>query len=173
MKRLHDFGLIIALILLVSYSVFAQQDLRICAIRVSFQEDQNSLTTGNGLFVLDTSNIEPFTVDPPPHNRSYFQDQIIAVKNYFNAASKGQLNITGEVFPLSQDGAYQLPREMNYYNPNTTDQENDRQLAQLLLDAVQLADLDPAIDFEQYDVITVFHAGVGKDIDVGLHQDIS
>lgn len=170
MKRLHGFGLIIAYILLVSFSIFAQQDLKICAIRVSFQEDQNSLTTGNGLFDLDTANVEPFTVDPPPHNRSYFQDQLIAVENYFAAASKGQLNISGDVFPISQNDSYQLQNEMNFYNPNTTDEENDRRLAQLLIDAVELADLDPAIDFSQYDLITIFHAGVGKDIDVGFDE---
>jgi len=170
MKRINESSLIIAFIILFSHSVYAQQELKICALRVSFQEDQNSLTTGNGLFLMDTSNIEPFTVDPPPHNKSYFQDQIIAVKNYFFAASKGQLNITGEVFPLSQNDSYQLPYEMNFYNPNTTDEENDRQLAQLLIDAVQLADLDSNIDFSQFDVVTVFHAGIGKDIDVGFDE---
>ncbi|MCK5033248.1 MAG: T9SS type A sorting domain-containing protein [Calditrichia bacterium] len=170
MKRIHDFSLIIALIILLTHSVFAQQELKICALRVSFQEDQNSLTTGNGLFLTDTSGVDQFTVDPPPHNRSYFQDQIIAVNNYFLAASRGHLNISGEVFPLSQNNSYQLPNEMNYYNPNTTDDENDRRLAQLLIDAVQLADMDADIDFSQYDVVTIFHAGVGKDIDVGFDE---
>jgi len=171
MKRIHDSGLLIViLILLLSQIVFAQQDLRICALRVSFQEDQNSLTTGNGLFLMDTTENETYTIDPPPHNRSYFKDQILAVKNYFLAASKGQLIISGEVFPLLQNSSYQLPHEMNYYNPNTTDEENDRQLAQLLIDAVQMADADSDIDFSQFDVVTIFHAGVGKDIDVGFDE---
>ena len=171
MKRIHDSAfLIVILLLLLSQLIFAQQELKICALRVSFQEDQNSLTTGNGLFLMDTTDNETFTIDPPPHNRSYFQDQIIAVKNYFLAASKGQLVISGKVFPLSQNDSYQLPYEMNYYNPNTTDEENDRQLAQLLIDAVQMADSDPDIDFSQFDVVAVFHAGVGKDIDVGFDE---
>ena len=69
--------------LLLAINVFAQQELKICAIRVEFQEDQNELTTGNGLFNYDTTGITQFTIDPPPHDRSYFQDQIIAVKNYY------------------------------------------------------------------------------------------
>jgi M6 family metalloprotease-like protein len=170
MKKIYDSSLIIVFFLLLTHLVFAQQELKICALRVSFQEDHNSLTTGNGLFLMDTTGVDSFTIDPPPHNKSYFQDQIIAVKNYFLAASKGQLNITGDVFPLSQNESYHLSHEMNYYNPNTTNEENDRQLAQLLIDAVQLADSDTAINFSQYNIVTVFHAGVGKDIDVGFDE---
>jgi M6 family metalloprotease-like protein len=171
MKKQHDPGLLIVIIvLLFSQFVFAQQELKICALRVSFQEDQNSLTTGSGLFLMDTTDNETYTIDPAPHNKSYFQDQLIAVKNYYLAASKGQLIVSGEVFPLVQNDFYQLPNDMEFYNPNTTDEVNDMQLTQLLVDAVQLADLDPNIDFSQFDVITIFHAGVGKDIDVGFDE---
>jgi M6 family metalloprotease-like protein len=159
--------------LLLVISVFAQQELKICAIRVEFQEDQNDLTTGNGLFNYDTIGITPFTIDPPPHDRSYFQDQIIAVKNYFLAASKGKLNISGTVYPAGNDLAYRLPNDMGFYNPNTTEEENNLQLAQLFTDAIIQADAD--ITFDEFDLVTIFHAGVGRDIDLGFDatpQDI-
>ena len=65
--------------------LLAQQHLDIYALRVEFQEDNNNLTTGNGHFVsednidlmLQDINIDSFTIDPPPHDRRYFQDQII------------------------------------------------------------------------------------------------
>ncbi|MEZ4763148.1 MAG: hypothetical protein R3C26_08105 [Calditrichia bacterium] len=60
------------------------------------------------------------------------------------------------------------------YNPNTSAQAVDR-IARLLRDAIQLADADDQIDFSKYNTVVVFHAGVGRDIDLGLDdtpQDI-
>ncbi len=59
--------------------------LRILAIRVDFQEDNNSLTTGNGKFELDPST-EAF-IDPPPHDLTYFQHQLLALSNYYRRVS--------------------------------------------------------------------------------------
>jgi len=118
----------------------------------------------------DISQVTPYTIDPPPHDRSYFQDHIIAVHNYYQAASKGKLNITGTVFPLNNQSVYLLPREMGYYNPNTSEEENNYRLAQLFTDAINIADSDPDITFTNYDLITIFHAGVGKDIDLGFDE---
>jgi len=156
------------LVFLFTSSTYAQQEIRICALRVDFQPDQNPLTTGDGQFIFDSSKVTPFTIDPPPHDRSYFQDQILAVHNYYQAASRSQVNISGTVFPRSQNGAYRLPQEMGFYNPNTTEEENNQQLARLFMDAITIADQDPHIVFADYDLVTIFHAGVGKDIDLGF-----
>jgi M6 family metalloprotease-like protein len=160
----------IALILFLGLAVstvHAQQVIKICALRVDFQPDQNLLTTGDGLFLFDSSQVNFYTVDPPPHNRSYFQDQILSVDNYFQSASKGIIQVNGTVFPREQNGAYRLPHDMGYYNPNTTADENNRQLAQLFIDALSAADQDADIHFGDFDLVTIFHAGVGKDIDFG------
>jgi M6 family metalloprotease-like protein len=153
---------------LVFDAVYAQQQIKICALRVDFQPDQNPLTTGDGLFLYDSSRVTPYTIDPPPHDRSYFQDQILAVNNYYQAASRGLLQIKGTVFPRVQNSAYRLPHDMGYYNPNTTVAENNRQLAQLFFDALTVADQDSQIHFNDFDLVTIFHAGVGKDIDFGF-----
>ena len=150
--------------------VLAQEELKICVLRVEFQPDENTLTTGNGQFILDKSDVSSYTVDPPPHNRSYFQDQILAVHNYYMAASKGKLSISGRIFPLNDDSAYILPEEMGYYNPNTTATENNNRLAQLFVEIITLADNDPDITFADYNLIAIFHAGVGKDIDLGFDE---
>ena len=157
-------------ILIFSSSLFSQDYLKICAIRVEFQSEENNLTTGDGRFIMDASNVTPFTVDPPPHDRRYFQDQVIAVNNYFETASKQKLSISGQVFPLENTASYQLPNPMGYYNPNTSDEENNLQLAQLFLDAITVADQDEDITFSNYDVVVIFHAGVGNDVDLGFDE---
>lgn len=138
--------------------------LSVCAIRVEFVEDNNRLTTGNGKFMIDTVTTDPYAIDPTPHNRLYFQDQIRAAANYFHRVSGGRLVIRGDVFPRTENGAYQLANEMGYYNPNTTDAEINLGLSQLFTEAIEAAARDAAIDFSQYDLVVVFHAGVGKDI---------
>ncbi|NOX38699.1 MAG: T9SS type A sorting domain-containing protein [Calditrichaeota bacterium] len=148
--------------------------IRVLAIRVEFQEDTDETTTGNGKFDLSQSD-DPFQIDPPPHNRLYFEDHLLFLKNYYWKVSRGRLLVLGEVFPREIDAAYQLPQKMAAYNPNTTPDEINRGLANLFRDALLAAAEDPEIDFRRYQSVIVFHAGVGKDVDLGFDatpQDI-
>jgi M6 family metalloprotease-like protein len=169
------FGRYVVLICLLYSYLVPQENVHICALRVQFQEDNNELTTGTGRLMMDSAHVVPFTIDPPPHNRAYFQDQIAAVHHYYQQASSGKLAVTGSVFPLQQDSAYTMPHTMGYYSPNRTEEENNRRLAELFIDAVTKADQDDAVAFADYDLVVIFHAGVGKDIDLGYDatpQDI-
>lgn len=170
MYDIRTYVLSVFSILIFSSSLFSQENLKICAIRVEFQPEDNRLTTGDGRFMMDASDITPYTVDPPPHDRRYFLDQIIAVNNYFGAASKQKLSVTGQVFPLENTASYELPHPTGFYNPNTTDEENNLQLAQLFLDAIAISDQDEDITFSDYDVVVIFHAGVGNDVDLGFDE---
>ena len=163
--------IIFCLILLLAFQEISSaqnstntQTIHICAIRVEFQEDNNELTTGNGKFMIDTVTTDPYAIDPAPHNRLYFQDQLQAAANYFNNVSNGKVIVSGDVFPRESDEAYHLEHPMGYYNPNTTEAEINKGIAQLFIDAVQAADQDDDIIFENYDLVVVFHAGVGRDI---------
>jgi M6 family metalloprotease-like protein len=167
---LRKYALSLVSILIFSSSLFSQDYLKICAIRVEFQPEDNNLTTGDGRFMMDASEVTPYTVDPPPHDRRYFLDQFIAVDSYFAAASKQKQSVSGQVFPLDNVAAYELPETMGYYNPNTSDEENNLQLAQLFLDAITAADQDEDITFANYDVVVIFHAGVGNDVDLGFDE---
>jgi M6 family metalloprotease-like protein len=161
-------------------NLFAQQHLELYALRVEFLEDDNTLTTGNGHFIMQETDSNPFTIDPPPHDRNYFQDQIIAVNNYFFAASKGKFSVTGTVFPLQNDSSYRLNLPMGYYNPNSTEEENNWRLAQLFIHAISYADTSTTNQiFSDFDpdsnLVVIFHAGVGRDVDLGYDstpQDI-
>lgn len=162
----------IVLLLLFSLTlVYAQPEpVKICALRVDFTEDQSSLTTGNGLFMIDTLTQDNFAIDPAPHNRLYFEDQIRAVAHYFESVSGGKQEVSGTVFPLSSDSAYHLPHPMGWYNPNGTDEQNNLGLARLLSDAVEAAKNSGDVDFSDFNLVVVFHAGVGKDVDVGYDE---
>ena len=136
------------------------RSLSILAIMVEFQEDDDDRTTGNGKFDLSVS--EDLTIDPAPHNRSYFQNQLKALSNYYNSVSGGKLILSGDVY----DQVFVLPHEMGYYNPATTDEAESNGLAELFRDAVKQADAS-GVPFSDYDTYIVFHAGVGRDIDFG------
>ena len=173
-RRLLALWLLFALLPAAVFS--APDTLRICALRVEFQYDTSELTTGNGKFMVDTVTTQPYAIDPAPHDRQYFQDQILAAANYFKAVSNGKLIVTGDVFPSASKGAFQLPKPMTAYNPNTTAEAINQGIANLFLDAVNAADASQDnIDFGSYDLVVVFHAGVGKDINIGYDttpQDI-
>ncbi len=138
--------------------------VRILALRVEFQPDNLSTTTGDGTFDLSTSAAT--TIDPPPHDRNYFQAQLLALANYYYSVSGGKLVIRGDVFPRDDKSAYRLAHRMDYYNPPEASSNSalrDQRLAQLFRDAVQLADADSEVSFSSYDCVIVFHAGVGQD----------
>ncbi|MBD3225182.1 MAG: T9SS type A sorting domain-containing protein [Caldithrix sp.] len=177
-KRLINLLSLLGIIFFNILSVHAQftkDSLKICALRVEFEEDNDPLTTGNGRFMVDTVTTDPNAIDPAPHNKLYFEDQIKAAANYFENVSRGRLKVTGDVYPQNAEGAYQLDKKMAAYNPNTTDDAINKGIAELFVDAVQAADDQDDIPFQNYDLVVIFHAGVGKDVDIGYDptpQDI-
>ncbi len=138
------------------------ETLRILALRVSFVPDTAKTTTGDGTFQLAKN--DSVYIDPPPHNRTYFQAQLASLAHYYRIVSNRKLIIQGDVYPLSQNASYTLPHTMDYYNPNKTDAELDQRLSELLRDALMAAAARDPIPAERYDGIFVFHAGVGKDV---------
>ncbi len=136
--------------------------LRILALRVSFQPDTLPTTTGDGTFQLAKN--DSIYIDPPPHNRTYFQAQLASLAHYYRTVSHGKLLIQGDVYPLSLNASYRLPHTMAYYNPNKTEAELDQRLSELLRDALEAAAQNDNIPAERYDGIFIFHAGVGKDV---------
>lgn len=127
---------------------------------VDFQSDNDSQTSGDGKFQLQT-NISGL-IDPPPHNATYFSNKLEFVKNYFQKVSDGRLTISGTV--LSQ--VVPLTNPLSSYSPVATGGTN-KALATLVIDAWRKADsMYQAVDFSQYDAFVVFHAGVGRDIDL-------
>ena len=141
--------------------------VRVLVLRAEFVADSSDRTTGNGTFIL-TPPAEP-VLDPPPHNKSYFDAQLTALANYYSTVSNGKLRIMWTIYPQSETQAYQLPNKMQYYAPGKNNPKADERLAELLQDAIGVAEETDQIPFSRYDSFMLFHAGVGSD--VGLDFD--
>ena len=69
-------------------------DLKIAFLRVSFDAEDFPGFTGDGDFLLTSSDIcGKYIVDPPPHDRNYFSSHIVAVDNYFRAISHDKFGL--------------------------------------------------------------------------------
>lgn len=157
---------IVLLTALTVASVFAET-LTVAVIRVEFQPDESPATAGDGQFIMsDESGLvcPEWTIDPPPHNATYFMDHLKAANNYWQKVSAGSVNIdtvNSKVFPSHPDSAYLLPQEMLYYQPYLEDFDETAKLMELSQDAIDLADAE--VNFNQFTTVILTHAGMGGD----------
>ena len=148
------------------------QELKVAVLRVAFQPDSSPATTGDGSFVMeDTVDLacDDWSLDPPPHDRIYFQDHLTAMDNYWQRVSGGAVYVNmseSEVYPLIQSEVYQLPHEMLYYHPYLEDYDETEKLFELSRDVIAMA--DPDINFDEYTTIILAHAGMGGDFAFAL-----
>jgi M6 family metalloprotease-like protein len=142
------------------------ETLLILALRVNFQEDSTTLTTGNGKMVLepDTSYGQEYEDEErnlwyePAHDSLYFHHQMVALRNYWWDASNHHLWLEWKIVPEDPDSAYTMPHKMTYYGDPWNFVSG---IFNLLKDAVAVADTDAVanIDFSDYDSYILFHAG--------------
>ena len=154
----------------------------IIGIMVEFQPEveDDPRTTGDGTFLLQSDidslvtcyqseqlRCNGFLVDPPPHNVSYFEDQIKATKNYFLNISKNNI----ESFNYQMiDSIYQLDKKMSEYSGMSSYDNPEEAIALLYSEGLELASLDIEALINDNDniniddvLIVMFHAGVGED----------
>lgn len=141
--------------------------VKIVAVLVQFQEDNDERTTGNGRFDMSNKYYNPTTqkdtiIDSPPYDSAYFADHLLFLKNYYKKSSKGKLNINFELFGQ----IITLPGNMQSYSPQSG--EGNEKLGNLFRDSWARA--DSFINFSGYDLtrtaFVIFHAGTGRDVDV-------
>jgi len=160
------------LIIALSAISLDAQDLKIAVIRVSFQTDASLATTGDGQFVLhDTVALDcpDWTLDPPPHDATYFSDHLRAANNYWRKVSENHQGVdlaNSAIFPAGDTASYRLPHDMLYYHPYNQDYDETAKLFELSRDAIQLADAD--IAFDGYTTVIIVHAGMGGDFAFAL-----
>lgn len=140
------------------------ETIRVLAALVEFSPDNDPLTTGNGLF--DTS-VSGQTVDPPPHDKAYFKNHLLFLHNYWKKVTNGTIIVVADVV----DSVIRLSREMRSYSPRPTSTTN-LELAQLIhdawrhVDSARLTVNSDTVSFSDYKAFCIFHAGVGRDIDL-------
>jgi len=141
--------------------------VRLLAIRVAFQKDNDARSTGDGGF--DYSEWDGATFDGPPHDREYFELHMTALANYYDSMSYGALELDFDVVPAAAESAYVLPHEMGYYHDYSEEQVwYVSQVESFTRDAFAAADTTDSIDFSQYDGFVLFHAGADWQSDINL-----
>jgi M6 family metalloprotease-like protein len=151
----------------------AEDTVKILAILVNFQEDSDGATFGNGIFESIYSRDYGKTIlDPIPHDAPYFEDHLTFVENYFTKVSKNNLHIEFTVLP----DTFSVSKTMRNYSP-PPGSDDFTPLAEFAVEAWTLADQKfQGFDFSAYDLFTIFHAGVGRDVSlpgsIGNERDL-
>ncbi|MBI1939007.1 MAG: T9SS type A sorting domain-containing protein [Ignavibacteriales bacterium] len=146
-----------------SPKTFAESDtLKILAVMVEFQKDNDGNTYGDGKFgSIYTKEYGDTILDPLPHNAQYFENHLEFAKNYFQKVSSGKLNVAYKVLPQ----VLTVSKIMREYSPSPTNQTDYTNLGNFAEEVWQLAGTTFGnVDFSKYDLFTIFHAGVGSDI---------
>ena len=151
----------------------SQDTVKILAVMISFPEDKDAATFGNGKFgTIYSQDYGMKILDPLPHNKEYFESHLLFVKNYFDKVSKGKLNISYTILP----DTFSVSKTMRNYSPpsNSTD---FTPLGEFASEVWAKADqLYPGFNFSDYNLFAIFHAGVGRDItlpgSLGNERDI-
>ena len=148
--------------------VLTHDEVKILALRVSFPQDNSISSTGDGRFleVLSGDGCGGYTIDPPPHNRDYFHAQIEAVDNYFRNVSRGRFGIDldgSKIMPQDPEGSYEMSMMLSEYHPYAGEELQDEQMAEFFREAVELAYEKDEVDYDAYDLLVIFHAGIGQD----------
>jgi len=143
------------------------------AVMVSFAEDRDGTTFGNGKFgSIYTQNYGNDILDPLPHDINYFNSHFQFVKNYFDKVSNGNLNV---VYTILQD-TFSVSQTMRNYSPSPG--SNDFTPMGIFATEVwtKADQMNPGFDFSNYDLFTILHAGVGRDVSlpgsIGNERDL-
>jgi M6 family metalloprotease-like protein len=156
-----------------SQKIFGTNDtVKILVAMVEFQADQDAATEGNGKFgTIYSQNYGTNILDPLPHDQNYFQSHLEFVKNYFAKVSNGKLVVIYNVLPV----VITVSQQMENYS---TSNSNFTPLANFCQEVWSKADsVYPGFNFNNYNLFTIFHAGVGQEVSLagGINdsQDIS
>jgi hypothetical protein len=127
----------------------AAETIHILALRVEFPlEDPDDFTSG-GLGVFDMRSVAEvlsadadsafrYPYDPPPHDAQFLDDHLRALAHYVEVASRGELDITWEIFPPDPADSYVAPRDLAWYGSGSSDEERLRRWVVFLKDALDV-----------------------------------
>lgn len=147
-------------------------NLKILAVMVEFQADKDESTFGDGTFgSIYSKDYGSKIIDPLPHDKQYFENHLEFAKNYFQKISSGKLNIDFTVFGQ----IIKVSKTIRDYSPPFNNKKDFTNLANFSKEVWTLAS-SKGIDFSEYDMFVIFHAGVGGDIQlpgsIGNEKDL-
>lgn len=141
--------------------ISSSDTVKILAVMVNFQEDNDAATFGSGKFgSIYSKNYGNSILDPLPHDKAYFEAHLKFAQNYFAKISKGKQLISFTVLP----DTFSVSKIMRNYSPPSASTDFTP-LADFSKEVWTKADqLYPGFNFSNYNLFTIFHAGVGRDI---------
>ncbi len=171
----------LVLVLFVTFAVLAlhiptsavTQNIHLLALRVEFPfEDSDDFTTGGrGVFDMRTpaealadadtnENAYRYPYDLPPHDADFLENHLRALANYLNVASRGQVNLTWEMFPPT-GAAYTAPRDLAWYGSASNDDDQLDRWVTFLNDALGVSASDVGA-LNRFDSFLVFNASISR-----------
>ena len=141
--------------------------------KLYYEDYDNPKTSGLGKFILDNNSFnynfesfdercEGFIVDNAPDDSHFFEDEFLAVKNYYNSISSQLIDF--DIHML--DNIYTASNQLEYYS------DSDNKLGELFSEALETAkvDVEDYLNSNNIDVddvfFVIFHAGLGQDFSV-------
>ena len=141
----------------------------VIAVRVSFQPDTSRFTTGNGTFSGPLFDSLEAKVDPLPHDQAYFEAHLAFLEHYIQEVSDQTTTVTTHLI----EEEITVSGQMGDYSPTGLESNSDEEvgkLARLVEEVWTLADQEASLDVSAFDPATtafvIFHAGVGRDIEL-------
>ncbi len=123
--------------------------LEVLIIRIGFETNRDPhLTTidPSGDFNLGTIDIpDTLLVDPPPHNKAFYEAHLSGLSEYYGYQSGGRLHIKGMVLPLGENDSYRLT-DVADYGPGADGFWSMDGLESLVRDCMTLADAETQVD---------------------------
>lgn len=138
-----------------------KKEIKILAVRVEFQEDNDEATTGNGKFgsIYTKYKDSIKIIDPLPFDKKYFESHLNFAHNYYSYITNGLLDLKYTLL----DDIITTNKKMRDYSPPV--KSNDfKGLA--LLSAEIWDKVKTKVNLNNYDLVLIFHAGVGRDVEI-------
>lgn len=140
-----------------------QNNINILAVMVEFKEDNDGATYGKGTFgSIYTKEYGTSIIDPLPHDKTYFESHLKFAQNYYNKVSNGNVNVNYSVLPT----VYKTSKIMREYSP-VRDSKDFTPLGEFSQEVWNMVVAnETGLDFSQYNLFVIFHAGVGRDVNI-------
>ncbi len=120
--------------------------LRVLLVRISFESDRSGALTSvteDGNFQLTPD--PTVLIDPPPHDRAFFESHLFGLSEYYTFQSGGRLAIEGRVMPPGAEDSYRLT-DLADYGPGQGGNWTIAALERLVRDMIAVADSGLAAD---------------------------
>lgn len=149
--------------------------IHVLALRVDFLEDSagGGSTTLDGGFDLRPADSAQVAVDPPPHDKAFFDAHLQAISRYYYKQSGGTMVLDWDIYPAENDSAYHLSDTADYgpWWMSGFDVDILDLAERLVRDSFALADTAAhPPDFRKYESFLLFHSGADFQGDIGRNS---